>query len=80
MTFFRRLFALSVAGLLFSGACHAAPKRYALVAHKPAALTQPPFAPLRSGPRAASWPSRQKQFPSSTPPGHGRGKTWMKLP
>ncbi len=50
MTFFRRLFALSVAGLLFAGACHAAPKRYALVAHKPAALTQPPFAPppLRS--------------------------------
>jgi hypothetical protein len=28
-------------------------------------LDQPPFAPLRSGPRAASWPSRQKQIPSS---------------
>jgi FkbM family methyltransferase len=26
---------------------------------------QPPFAPLRSGPKAASRPSRQKQFPSS---------------
>jgi len=27
---------------------------------------QPPFAPLRSGPRAASRPSRQKQIPSSS--------------
>jgi hypothetical protein len=26
---------------------------------------QPPFSPIRSGPKAASKPSRQKQFPSS---------------
>jgi acetoin utilization deacetylase AcuC-like enzyme len=41
---------------------------------------QPPFSPIRSGPKAASSTPRQKQIPSSTPPGHGRGKTWMKLP
>jgi hypothetical protein len=29
-------------------------------------LTQPPFSPIRSGPKAASKPSRQKQFPSSS--------------
>jgi len=29
---------------------------------------QPPFSPIRSGPKAASKPSRQKQFPSSQPP------------
>jgi hypothetical protein len=29
---------------------------------------QPPFSPIRSGPKATSRPSRQKQFPSSQPP------------
>ncbi len=29
---------------------------------------QSPFASLRSGPKAASWPSRQKQIPSSRAP------------
>jgi hypothetical protein len=28
---------------------------------------QPPFSPIRSGPKAASKPFRQKQFPSSKP-------------
>jgi hypothetical protein len=30
-------------------------------------LDQPPFSPIRSGPKAASKPSRQKQIPSSNP-------------
>ena len=34
-------------------------------------LQQPPFSPIRSGPKAASKPSRQKQFPSSSPPSGG---------
>jgi alpha-L-fucosidase 2 len=38
MTFLRRLFLLAIAGLLFAGACHAAPKRYALFADEPATL------------------------------------------
>ncbi len=41
---------------------------------------QPPFPRLRSGHRLLQRHSPGKQFPSSSPPGHGRGKTWMKLP
>jgi uncharacterized protein (TIGR01777 family) len=40
----------------------------------------PPFSPIRSGPKAASKPSRQKQFPSSKLGIGGRlgsGKQWM---
>ncbi|MBT7213784.1 MAG: hypothetical protein HN869_01105 [Verrucomicrobia bacterium] len=33
--------------------------------NSPANKQQPPFSPIRSGPKAASKPSRQKQFPSS---------------
>ena len=34
---------------------------------KRSAAGQPPFSPIRSGPKAASKPFRQKQFPSSRP-------------
>jgi len=33
--------------------------------HKSNQMLQPPFAPLRSGPKAASRPSRQKQIPGN---------------
>ena len=36
-----------------------------VVAGQRPARHQPPFSPIRSGPKAASKPSRQKQFPSS---------------
>ncbi|MDB4296603.1 hypothetical protein N9904_01275 [Akkermansiaceae bacterium] len=36
------------------------------------AANQPPFSPIRSGPKAASKPSRQKQIPSSRQEGEGK--------
>ena len=37
-----------------------------------------PFPPFRSGPKAASRPSRQKQIPSRPPPARARGRTLIK--